>query len=492
MTIRCFVQVEPRWQIHAQYALGVLLEGAGLPVEFTTDASSADLAYAPERIRALPAGAMWIRAEHWPDWDDPQGEIRWLGSIPYLRRASPTGANEVSPPVVPFDVVFSTYAVASGGLERAVPADVAGLAVSRRTGENPASILELPVVSLYANLLLEAMRKTLGPALRPVGRWPDGKLYAVVLSHDVDVPFFYRSSRYYRHALKVNGRARAWAATIRSLGALAGVGLMVRVGLLSRGGADPNFRFDEWLLVEATLPGKSCFYVAVTSFQDPAASPYDVPYSIRDARLRSAICEAAQAGWEVGLHASINSREAPARILEEKVVLEDALGGRPVRGVRHHYLALEPRVPERTLWAHAAAGLVYDSSIGFNDIAGYRRGLAWPFEPFDYERETCVPVLEVPLTIMDSAVIDRDTTTEEVGRRLRAHVESARSCGGAAVINWHLESLSNRCRSGRGRAILDVLGELVQDTRAFWATPGELADWWRVRQGRIAAARSGR
>jgi hypothetical protein len=202
----------------------------------------------------------------------------------------------------------------------------------------------------------------------------------------------------------------------------------------------------------------------------------------------SQLRRAVDAGWEVGLHASINARRVPSRVADERATLESAIPGLQVTGVRHHYWALDPELPERTLWHHVDAGLTYDSSLGIDDAPGFRRGMMWPFRPFDSERGEEVPILEVPPTLMDGAIFRTRVTAEEGRRRIEEHIGQVRKFGGAAVLDWHLEQLNPARLRGAGPVLGSVLAELAGDSDVFWATPAEIASWWRSRRARIEAS----
>jgi hypothetical protein len=154
-------------------------------------------------------------------------------------------------------------------------------------------------------------------------------------------------------------------------------------------------------------------------------------------------------------------------------------------GVRHHYWAVDPQLPERTLWDHVAAGLQYDSSFGLNDIPGCRRGIAWPFQPFDRDRTKTVPILEIPPTLMDGGIFYRDISADTGHRELKRHFERVFQYGGSVVLDWHLEQLNPKRLHGAGPALSRILLELVDDSDIFWASPGELTTWWQDRRNRL-------
>ncbi len=115
--------------------------------------------------------------------------------------------------------------------------------------------------------------------------------------------------------------------------------------------------------------------VAVRSSAESGAHPADVVYDAADPEIVRAMQESIEAGWEIGLHASINCAHDPGRFSEEKAILERLIG-HPVRGVRHHYWNLGNGLEQDTWLSHKGVGLDYDSSLGANDSAGFRRGLA--------------------------------------------------------------------------------------------------------------------
>src|SRR5581483_3590238 len=116
---------------------------------------------------------------------------------------------------------------------------------------------------------------------------------------------------------------------------------------------------------------------------------------------------------------------------------------------------------ESTLELHANAGLSYDSSLGLSDTPGFRRGMIWPFVPFDRTRGREAPLLEVPPTLMDGAIFYHPVTAEEGRRQIEAHVDAVKAAGGAVVFDWHLEELNPARLNGAGPVFADFLRGLA-------------------------------
>jgi hypothetical protein len=176
-----------------------------------------------------------------------------------------------------------------------------------------------------------------------------------------------------------------------------------------------------------------------------------------------------EAGNEVGLHASFSSWDSATALRRERQELE-ALGIRAVSGGRTHYLNFDDH---KTPAAWRAAGLVYDSSIGFNFATGFRAGTSFPYQ---------LPcgVLELPLHLMDSTL--RFLSPEPVQRQRLAMqaLEAVRESGGALMCNWHLHVMNQEDFAVE----VDLLAALVERARkdgAWLPLPREIASHWARR-----------
>ena len=465
MPIRYALEVEPGVEARADYAVGLLLDGIGLAGRRVATTGEADLVYAAERPAELAPQALWIPRAPVADWGHPpRAQIDELTD----------------------DLVLATYAVVTGAFEQDQPRDAWGVPVAK--GNALAGTLwRRPLVAVYCDRLQRALERCRGGELRPEPRWPGGKKYAVVVSHDVDVPFTRAPWSFYGRRLARNVSQRAPRAAVRGLLQTVKVAAVTRAASLPDPDGDPNFCFADWEELESSVGARSCFYVAVTSSADPLGAAVDVNYDFRHPAMVRALHDALERGCEVGLHASINAHRIDGRIAEERALLERVLDNYRVEGVRHHYWALDPENPEGTLDAHARAGFLYDSSLGLNDTPGFRRGMVWPFAPFDRRRGREVPLLEVPPTLMDGAVFYRAVSAEEGRRRIDSHVDAVKAVGGAVVLDWHLEQLNPARLHGAGAALADALRALAGDSEAHWTTPVEAARWWRERRRRIGS-----
>jgi hypothetical protein len=489
MLIRYALEVESAVHARAEYAIRLLLDGIGVAGRRVASVEEADLVYGSERPGEAAAHALWIRRAAIADWDQPTrgrplGALLESHEIP-LGAPTPDVAAQTADPAQPLtDVVFATYALVTGVLEQGMPRNAWGVPVGRGNVLAEA-VWRQPLVPLYCAWLQTSLARRLGD-LRAEPRWPGGRKYAVVVSHDVDAPFTRAPWSFYLRRLVRDVSQVEPKAVVRGVLQTLKVAALTHGARLRVPAEDPNFCFRGWEELEASVGTGSCFYVAVTNSGDPFAAAVDVNYDFRHPEIVNAMHKAIERGCEVGLHASINARRVDGRIAEERALLENVLNGHRVEGVRHHYWCLGRENPEETLNLDAEAGFLYDSSFGLSDTPGFRRGMIWPFSPFERQRGQEIPLLEVPPTLMDGAIFYRNVTSQEGRRQIEAHVDQVKSAGGAVVFDWHLEQLNPARLHGAGAVFAEVLGDLAGDSAAYWATPIEVARWWRERRERIA------
>jgi hypothetical protein len=334
-----------------------------------------------------------------------------------------------------------------------------------------AGLLDRPPIHAYVQLLAgRLMPHTDGVSTLP--RWPLGKTFAAVLSHDVDAPersskaplflkeMVFKTHRPRRHAywdLCAEVRARGLVNTC--------------VNPPSR---RPEWDFAELCDIETACGLRSAFYFGVVS--RPEGHRCDVTYDCSLPRYRRLYRKLIGGGWEVGLQASyLTSASRPSVQSQMKRLAQ--FGKHAVAGVRHHYMKLDPITPMRTLAAHADAGLLYDTSVGFNDDVGFRAGIALPFEPYDPNRQGAAPLIELPMSIADMH-LPRQYESVSV-EAVADHLRIIRSLGGLAVFNWHVGNwYSAPAWRESYRAACRILAE---DPDVWVATPREIASWWRER-----------
>ncbi|HNV46383.1 MAG TPA: polysaccharide deacetylase family protein [Spirochaetota bacterium] len=332
------------------------------------------------------------------------------------------------------DIIAESFALLSCAEEYGGRRDGKGRFLARFTER---AAIDIPVVNRHALTLKRALAR----AARAKGKRlrTDPRRFTVVLSHDVDNitdknihVCLHRAARAVKYLLR--GRI---ASALR-------MGLFTLGRLFARG--NPYDNYAAYIDLERRYGFRSTFFM-ITG----AGGRFGARYSI--AQARSMLGDITAAGWEVGLHTNYYSFHDPKAVIGERRAIEDAIG-RPIAGCRNHYLMLS--IPES--WrVMVRAGLVYDSSVGYTDAIGFRAGVAYPYRPYDMAAEAAFDLIEIPLVIMDTAVLDYDGDREAAWARIQKVLDETRDVGGTIAVNFHHRALYDREFAGWNDIYIRIL-----------------------------------
>jgi uncharacterized protein DUF7033 len=291
--------------------------------------------------------------------------------------------------------------------------------------------LDRPLVNEYAERMWADLRAT----------WPrlERRVRAgrTLPSHDVDIPFCAKQP--------LTGRLRSAAAdvVVRRDIRLAGRRVAQRVDLCDT--------FD-FLMDESERNGvQSAFYVIAS--HGPANRV--AGYSLDDPRIRALLRTIHERGHAIGLHGSYTSHDDPAALTGELATLRRACDAEGIEqaiwGGRQHYLRWSPR-----LWpAYEAAGLAYDTSVGYADAPGFRAGICCEFPVFDLTARRRCELRERPLVAMEASLLQYlRLGDEEALARLTALKHTCSRFGGDFTLLWHNNRLASQRERRLYRAIL--------------------------------------
>lgn len=307
---------------------------------------------------------------------------------------------------------------------------------------------------------LEHLRDRLG--LEPP-RW-GGARFAVALTHDVDRPW-----RWTRRGVRnAAGRLRAQARAGAGRDALREARGLAALPVHRLRGTDPNWRFNRIAELEAERGARSTYFVlAGHGHKEDGFAPevYD--------RLRPRLVETLlDTGAEVGLHGSYTSAVDPLRLEREAKALQELAG--ELAGQRYHFLRVDPFTNLAPL---AGLGFRYDSSLGFADAPGFRAGIAHPFRPWSEELAAPLPLVEVPLALMDTTLAEPQylgLSAEQAEVRALSLLDRAAEDGGGFSILWHTNRFDRATAAGWDRLYERILDGVVERGGAL-ITGAELA-----------------
>ncbi|WP_424359185.1 polysaccharide deacetylase family protein [Methanocella sp. MCL-LM] len=288
--------------------------------------------------------------------------------------------------------------------------------------------------------------------------YPDGKKFAVMLSHDIDdiyppLSHTLLSSVHHVRNLRLGKLRREllWKVEGRH--------------------TSPYRNFKEIMKIEEAYGGKSSFYF-MTADRDIRRHRYDIE------ELESDLGYIADKGWEVGLHGGFYTCADLGEMQNEKARLEKVLG-RTVVGYRNHYLRFRVPVTWELL---AEAGFKYDTTLGYNDALGCRNGMCHPFKPFSLKTGKEIDLVEIPLIIMDGTLFGASDSFAEAWATAKQIIDEVERYNGVVTILWHNNVFSSAFRETWKKIYINILK--YSSGKNAWITSGEEIWKWSCRNDR--------
>ncbi|OGR90789.1 MAG: hypothetical protein A3J74_05735 [Elusimicrobia bacterium RIFCSPHIGHO2_02_FULL_57_9] len=138
-------------------------------------------------------------------------------------------------------------------------------------------------------------------------------------------------------------------------------------------------------------------------------------------------------GCEIGLHGSYHS-SSDARSIANQLEALRAFHGAPVLSARQHWL----RLADGAFGNLRACGIRTDSTLGWNNAAGFRCGMS---RPFALALAGGGELAEVPMAVMDGAIFDSMKLDEDSALSLLCAILSeVQRRGGCVALDWHERS----------------------------------------------------
>ena len=434
--ISCLLDLPPAFAPKAQYALGELLRPLGLAPTFSsqnTRDETPDLYYGPDPDGSAAPLALYLAPETAAFFEHPRplgpehtGWLDWDGD----RWPVPVASADTSGAFGPLDLIGSAFWWLSGWQEVATrERDVHGRFPYQASLQAALGTAHLPAVDAYRCALGERLNR-LGIPVAPTRWGPEEKLWAVLLSHDVD--------RVRRRRLGALARGLAAGTPVQAVRRALAPGNVDLAGLAA-------------LLQDAERRGGRATVFAKSG----RTGRIDAPYRLGRA-ARAAFRRARAAGHGVGLHPSAFAMQHPGHLRAERDRLQRVTGSR-ARLVRAHYLRFDPlRAPSEL----AAAGFEVDATLGFSAAPGYRRGTGRPFRLWDLQNDRPSELWAVPLVVMDTTLLQHQHLSEEAAAlAARQVLHGAQRTGGCATLLWHnrpLDEPAGRAARAVYRAVLDA------------------------------------
>lgn len=300
-----------------------------------------------------------------------------------------------------------------------------------------AGFLKRPIIDEYVELLWAAI-KALWPGLERKQR-----RFTIRPSHDVDAPARYGFCSPRQLVRRMGGDVLKRGNPKAALRAP-----WIRLNTHSRlHPSDPYNTFD-WIMDQSERQGLQSAFYFICGRTHPTK---DADYEVEHPAIRKLIRRIHDRGHEIGLHPSYNTYRDPQtlgaeahrlrQVCEQEGIKQDAWGG------RMHYLRWSQDV---TAQAWEAAGMAYDSTLGYADRPGFRCGTCMDYPAFDLQRRRKLNLRVRPLVAMECTVIaDKYMGLRCSNEAMEAFLMLKKNCrlvNGAFSVLWHNSELGEAQR----------------------------------------------
>jgi len=322
-----------------------------------------------------------------------------------------------------------------------------------------------PVVDFLENILFKSILAACSDRHFPLVQksiWPDGRSFAVCLTHDVD---------------EIKKTYQWISRPLRSLARRDFSGFKGQVHSFEQKirGKEPYYTYDDIISIEHDLGVKSTYFILKESgnasfFSKKTWYLYGRNRSLQSPEMRSLIQRLSANGDEVAIHGSYFSYKDPVLLKDETCELEKIIQEKVI-GTRQHNLNLE--VP--ATWNHQfSAGLMYDTSLGFKDTIGFRWGTSFPFFPNTGKEP--LPLLEIPLIIMDICL---ESSSNKIADCLRI-ADEVKRYQGVLTLLWH-PPIFNTLEYPDARDIYIRINQYCQEKGAWITRARDIFEWLSLR-----------
>lgn len=279
------------------------------------------------------------------------------------------------------------------------------------------NMLNKPIVTVYFNIILSILSKHFKIKIR------DNKV-VLALSHDIDYIKKWSLGIIYRETVQyflLNKKKELLRKRVK------------RLKHFLKAFFDKNdpYRnsFIKMLNYEIKNDIKSTYF-----FKSGTTSKHDVSYSFKNKFLLKMVSELKEKGFDIGLHPSYNAYNNETIMQKELLKLKEAVDiDRP--GVREHFLRYDVK---STPMIHSNLNFIYDSSLGYHDLEGYRTGYSFPHKLFDLKNNKTLNIIEVPLVIMDSTLeYYRNLDSEKAKAVIQQMINILKNYGGILTLLIH-------------------------------------------------------
>lgn len=227
------------------------------------------------------------------------------------------------------------------------------------------------------------------------------------------------------------------------------------------------WNFEEYLELEQQFGCRSTFFIA-------AEENEDIDYSLDDTDLQEDIGKIKAAGGEIGLLAT-NDKPNREDFITRKQILAHNIGAHAI-GIRH----LNFHVPDPIRELHQQVRPAYSNSSCYQDVSGFRNGVAVPYQPWFGGMPS--NFYEIPVTFRDvylRLTRHRIVSLEDAKVQFKKVFQAVRKVHGVLCLDF---TLANYTEIHYCNKLYQYILALINSENIFKATGLELAEWWKRRE----------
>lgn len=287
-----------------------------------------------------------------------------------------------------------------------------------------ANFLKRPLVDEYVNILWEIMYCNCDSLLRKIEK------YEFTTTHDIDNPFMYYNNNFYTHIKGSLGdlikRFSFYQFLIRTQ------------SYYLQGKNDPYNTYNLLMNLSEKYGIKSTFYFK-NSLNN---SSTDHPYKINTKALNKIFINIDNRNHFIGFHPSYDTFENEKLLSEEINSFRNHCTQLNVKQeifkVRQHYLRYSTPI---TSLIQEKNNFKEDSTLGYSNITGFRRGTCHTFKIFDLSNRKIINIIEKPLILMEVSLPFETNNYNEKYEISKNLVNTCKFYNGNFVLLWHNQAL---------------------------------------------------
>lgn len=253
--------------------------------------------------------------------------------------------------------------------------------------------------------------------------------YRILLTHDVDHPYYYPSLAHICKRLAGDLVCRKSIAQFTK-----------RIHTLLSSQRDPFDTFEYLMDCSESKNTRSHFFWMAGKYPPPQ-SHFDYPHPRNKKRIHKLVKSIKDRGHVLGFHPGYNTCNNPTRWKQELEFACEFLG-QDLRCGRQHFLKFSA---PHTWQIWEDNNMEWDSTLGYPDQPGFRCGTCHPFHPFNFLTRKKLNLLEYPLTAMECTFTHYlKQTPEAMLENVCNLIDRVKNKEGTFVLLWHNSSFNTK------------------------------------------------